>query len=138
MLLYAKRFWPEAITPMLWPFAVSTAINLENELSLDANGRLPLQQLTATDSPIKLRDHHTLGCPVYVLESSVQLTSKRLLKSEPRARVGIYLDRSLLCAGNVALVLNPSTRHVSPQFHVVFDDEFTLIPAMRNNTVPAN
>ena len=94
MLLHAKRFWPEAITPMLWPFAVSTAINLENELSLDANGRSPLQRLTATDSPIKLRDYHTWGCPVYVLESSVQSTLKGLPKWEPRARIGIYLGRS--------------------------------------------
>ena len=27
---------------------------------------------------------------------------------------------------------------MSPQFHVVFDDEFTLVPAMRSRTVPAN
>ena len=42
MILHAKRFWPEAITPMLWPFAISTAIDLENALSLDEHGRSPL------------------------------------------------------------------------------------------------
>ena len=42
MILHAKRFWPEVITPMLWPFAISTAIDLENALSLDEHGRSPL------------------------------------------------------------------------------------------------
>ena len=88
--------------------------------------------------PIKLRDHHTWSCPVYVLESKVQSLAKCLLKWEPKVRVGIYLGRSSAHAGNVSLVLNLSTGHVSPQFHVVFDDDFTLVPAMRSKTVPAN
>ena len=29
MLLHAKRFWPEDITHILWPFVISAAINLE-------------------------------------------------------------------------------------------------------------
>ena len=59
MLLYAKRFWPKAITPMLWPFTVSETIRLENELSMDANSKTPLQHLTASDAPINLHDYHT-------------------------------------------------------------------------------
>ena len=80
MILHAKRFWPEAITPMLWPFDISTAIDLENELSLDDHGRSPLQRLMATDAPIKLRDHHAWGCPVHVLEIKVQSSAKGLPK----------------------------------------------------------
>ena len=34
---------------------------------------------------------------------------------------GIYLGHSPYHIGSVALVLNPETGHVSPQFHVVFD-----------------
>ena len=124
MLLHAKRFWSEAITPMLWPFTVSKAIRLENELSMDANGKTPLQRLTASDVPINLRDYHTWGCPVYVLESRVQTSSKGLPKWDPRARIGIYLGHSTAHAGNVALVLNLSLGYVSPQFHVVLNDNF--------------
>ena len=57
-------------------------------------------------------------------------------KWDPRARVGIYLGRSPCHAGNVALVLNPRTGHISPQYHVVFDDDFTTVSSMREGTVP--
>ena len=36
----------------------------------------------------------------------------------------------------VALVFNPRTLHVSPQYHVVFDDEFTTVPYLRSGTIP--
>ena len=58
MLFYAKCFWPEAITHMIWPFAISKTINLENSLVLDANGRSPLQKLTLSDAQILLRDQY--------------------------------------------------------------------------------
>ena len=52
--------------------------------------------------------------------------------------MGIYVGHSPVHAGNVALVLNPTTGHCSQQFHVVFDDEFTTVPFMREGTVPPN
>ncbi|KAL7464788.1 hypothetical protein ACHAXS_005121 [Conticribra weissflogii] len=63
---------------------------------------------------------------------------KGVPKWEPQARLGIYVGRSSNHAGNVALVLNPKTGLVSPQFHVVFDDEFTTVPHLRKGTVPSN
>jgi hypothetical protein len=57
-------------------------------------------------------------------------------KWEPRARMGIYVGRSPSHASNVALVLNPRTGHVSPQFHVVFDDDFTTVDYLCKMTVP--
>ena len=48
------------------------------------------------------------------------------------------LRRSPAHASNVVLVLNPSSGYVSPQYHVIFDDNFTLIPALRMKTVPSN
>jgi len=97
---------------MLWPFAVVEAINIKNTLSLDANGKSPLQKVAATDAPIILRDHNTWDCPVYILESKVQSSSKGLPKWNPHSRIGIYLSRSPAHAGNVALVLNPSSGYV--------------------------
>jgi len=32
--------------------------------------------------------------------------------------------------------LNPRTGHVSPQFHVVYDDDFTTVPYLRTAAVP--
>ncbi len=60
------------------------------------------------------------------------------LKWEPRSRLGIYVGHSPSHAGSVALVLNPRTGHVSPQFHVVFDDFFTTVPYMKKSEVPPN
>ena len=50
----------------------------------------------------------------------------------------MYLGRSLCHAGNMILVLNPRTLHVCPQFHVVFDDEFTTVPSLRSRYNPTN
>ena len=57
-------------------------------------------------------------------------------KWDPKARVGIYLGHSPCHAGSVALVLNPRTLHVSPQYHVVFDDNFSTVPYMRTGEIP--
>ena len=52
--------------------------------------------------------------------------------------MGIYLGHSPTHAGNVALVLNPRTGLISPQFHVVIDDDFSTVPSLRTGTVPSN
>ena len=98
MLLHAKRFWPEAITHMLWPFAVSEAINVLNYLLVDKTGKTPIQKLTATTTHILLQNQHAWGCPVHVLESKVQALSKGLPKWEPGARIEVCLGRSTLHA----------------------------------------
>ena len=52
--------------------------------------------------------------------------------------MGIYVGRSPFHAGSVALVLNPRTGHVSPQYHVVFDDDFTTVPYLNSMDVPSH
>lgn len=34
--------------------------------------------------------------------------------------------------------MNPKTGHVSPQYHVVFDDDFTTVPYLYSDHVPSN
>ena len=68
----------------------------------------------------------------------MQTNPKGVPKWEPHARLGIYIGRSPAHAGNVSLVLNPKTRLVSPQFHVVFDDNFMTVPHLQKCTVPPN
>ena len=45
-------------------------------------------------------------------------------KWEDRSRVGVYLGHSSQHATSVALILNPQTGYISPQFHCIFDDAF--------------
>eukprot|EP00957_Ditylum_brightwellii_P144229 10989028-Ditylum_brightwellii.AAC.1 len=84
-------------------------------------------------------DFHTWGCPVMVLDAKLQTgTGTGPPKWEPRARAGVYLDHIPIHAGNVALVLNLQTGHVSPQYHIVFDNEFTTVPYLDSDETPPN
>ena len=50
----------------------------------------------------------------------------------------IYIGHLPFHSGSLVLVLNPETVHISPQFHAVFDDEFSKVPFMRYGTIPPN
>ena len=56
-------------------------------------------------------------------------------KWEPYVRMGIYVGRLPSHASSVGLILNPQTGHVSPQFHVVYDDDFTTASNLRSGEV---
>ena len=43
----------------------------------------------------------------------------------------------ILCK-SLALVITPETGHVTSQFNVVFDDEFSTVPFMREGIIPPN
>jgi hypothetical protein len=74
-----------------------------------------------------------MGCPVYVLDNNLQAGNK-IPKWMPRARVGIYLGKSIQHARSILLVLNPRTGMVSPQFHIKVDDTFETIQGLRETT----
>ena len=50
-----------------------------------------------------------------------------LPKNQPYSRRGIFVGYSLNHCSDVPLILNPATGHISPQFHVVFDDSFSTV-----------
>jgi hypothetical protein len=57
---------------------------------------------------------------------------------KPRSIVGVYLGFSPDHASSVPLVLSTTTGLVSPQYHVVFDDNFTTTTSFKNNQLPTN
>ena len=79
---------------------------------------------------------HVFRLPCFVLDSRLQSDISGPPKWEPRSRLGIYVGHLPSHAGSVALVLNPRTGHVSPQYHVVFDDLFTTVSFMKKSEVP--
>ncbi len=122
---------------IMWPFALKCAEDRMNNLVHRADGRTPYQTIAGLDSTkIKMLDFHTFGCPCYVLDHRLQSGTRMIPKWEPRVRMGIYVGCSPAHASNVALILNPMTGHVSPQFHVVFDDDFTTVQHVQTTTVP--
>ena len=90
------------------------------------------------DAEIHCEDFHTWGCPVYVLDAHNQSGFTGTPKWEPRSQVGVYLGHSPAHAGNVALVLNLQTGHISPQYHLVFDDDFSTVPYLDSSEEPPN
>jgi len=127
ILLHAKRKWRGVAATALWPYATQAIIERHNRLSLDEDGRSLIEKFSNIVDNIDPTDFHTWGCPVFILDAANQ-GSIGTSKWEPRSHIGIYLGNSPCHAGSVALVLNLCTGHVSPQFHVVFDDEFSTIP----------
>jgi hypothetical protein len=49
--------------------------------------------------------------------------------------MGVYIGRSPFHASNVGFIPNPRTIHVSPQFHVVYDDDFMMVPYLHTAAV---
>ena len=130
ILLHAKRRWPHAISTILWPYALKSACQRYNQLHLNSSGLSPEQLFAESTLPPNLSNRHPWECPIFVMTKAA-LESKSP-KWEPKSRVGIYLGHSPSHAGSVALVLNPRTLHVSPQFHVVFNDNFSTIESTNN------
>jgi Integrase core domain. len=139
VLQHAKRNWTEVITVSLWPFALKYAILLSNTLSMDENGNTPLSKLTITtvdSTNLDLQNFHTFGCPCYVLDHRLQSGSIGPPKWDPRSQLRISVGFSPHHSCTVAMVLNPNTGSVSPQFHVIFDDHFQTLKFLSMDTTP--
>ena len=97
------------------------------------------QNFLVPGSTTNIRNFHTFGCPVYILDVRLQDSGKgRPLKWDPRSRLHIYLGHSPAHAENITLVLNPKTGLILPQFHVIFDINFSTVPSLRVGIVPTN
>jgi len=137
MLLHAMHHWPDAITEDLWPFALKLAVDIHNATPT-ISGLSPDEIFSGHKSTKnKFRDLHPFGCPVFVLEASLQ-DGHRIPKWKPRSRMGIYLGNSPNHASTVPLVLKPNTGLVSPQYHLVFDDAFSTTTCMSTDKIPTD
>ena len=130
LMLHAIIHWPIEADPSLWPFAVDHAVYLWNHLpgrdlrlapdELFSGGKFPSYGF--------LNSAHVWGCPIYVLDPKLQ-DGRKLPKWTKRARRGQYLGISPEHSSTVARVRHLTTGNISPQFHVVFDDLFSTVPA---------
>ena len=111
-----------------------------NSLHADNEGNTPESLMYGVDlERIPIKNFHTLFCPIYVLDHCLQSAGgPGPPKRELRSRIGVYLGHSPFHAGSVALVFNPKTARVSPQYHVFFDDDFTTVPYMDQGEVSPN
>mmetsp|Transcript_5221 Transcript_5221/g.7699 ORF Transcript_5221/g.7699 Transcript_5221/m.7699 type:complete len:184 (-) Transcript_5221:62-613(-) len=109
-----------------WPFAICHAANLHNVSITTKSNKSPWLSLTGEEAPWSLSDFRIFGSPVHVLHKKLQ-DGKGRAKWKSRCWHGVYVGHSMHHSGTVALVYNPTTTHVSPQFHLVFDECFTSV-----------
>ena len=125
MLLHSMVHWPEETKLDLWPFAVDYAVYLWNRMPREKSKVSPLEIFYSTKSNHEdLKNARVWGCPVYVLEPTLQ-DGKKLPRWKPRSKLGQFLGRSKVHATSVGLIKNVQTGGVSAQFHVVYDDHFS-------------
>ena len=77
-------------------------------------------------SQAKFHVLHVWGCPVYVMDKTLS-DGKKLPHWTPRSHHEVFIGLSPKHSSTVPLVLNPGTGAITPQYHVVFDDELTTI-----------
>jgi hypothetical protein len=135
-LIHSAIRWPDMHDIELWLLAFDHAVWIYNHLP-GRDGLAPEEKWTG----IKFQnfDHvrrlHPWGCPAYVLDPKLQ-DGKKLPKWSPRSRQGKFVGLSPSHASNVALVLNPSTKRISPQFHLLFDDFFSTVRSVDDVQAP--
>ena len=133
MMIHAAIHWHEMADTQLWPMAVQYAVFLYNHLPNVQTGVSPHDRFTKTTWPIKnIHNLHVWGCPVYVLNKSLQ-DGNKLSRWKARSQRCVYMGLSPVHNENVALVLNPETGAITAQYHVVFDDTFSTIATSKED-----
>jgi len=133
-MLHLATHWPQQANASFWPQAVDYAIWVFNRMPNMTSGITPNELWSSArgNAGIELSRTHVFGCPVYVLDPALQ-DGKKIPKWNPRARLGLFLGFSALHSSQVPMVLNVETGHISPQFHVIFDDKFETVHSLPSN-----
>jgi hypothetical protein len=124
LLLHAMSRWSGTITEEFWPFAIKHACTFHNASIRADTGLSPHHMFTGQKPPWKLENFRVFGSPTFVLAKQLQ-DGDSLPKWKARSWLGVYVGPSLVHAWNVPIIYNPLTMHISPQFHLVHDDQFT-------------
>jgi len=132
MLLHTATHAPDLVTKDLRPMAMDHAAWLYNRIPDEVTGLTPLELWTKSTCTLtkEIRSNfHVWGCPVFVLEPKLQKGGVKIPKWAPCSRQGLNMGFSKSHSSSVALIMNLSTKHISAQFHTVFDDHFTTVPS---------
>ena len=122
----------------MWTFSSKVACHRYNILDMEEDGNTPEHKFYGVEFQNLPTDYHTWGYLVFVLEDPLQGGPTGLPKWETRARTSVYIGHYPFHAGSVALVLNTRTRHVSPQYYVVFGNTLYTVEHMSKGTFPRN
>jgi hypothetical protein len=130
-LIHLMIHWPQFCDINLWALAMNYAVWVYNRLPKRSLGGLSPNEFWSgsRSDHSDLRRTHVFGCPIYVLDPDLQ-DGKRIPKWTSRARKGMFVGFSSEHSSQCPLVLNLETGHISPQYHVVFDDKFASVVSL--------
>ena len=120
----------------LQPFAIKYAIDLHNTTPKE-NGLSLLEVFSGYKSSFDFSKFYTFTSPKYILELILQSENK-IPCWNSHLKLGIYLGKSVEYARNVSLILDLISNFVSPPFHKVHDDNFTLFLHKRVHILLSN
>ena len=127
MMLHAALRWPAMTDASLWPMALSHSVHLWNITPKEESGLAPLEIFASSKFQFPIvQGQHVWGCPVYVLDPRLQ-DGKKIPKWQPRSRRGMFVGYSKDHATSIGCVLNVTTKSITPQFHMVYDDWFSTV-----------
>jgi hypothetical protein len=134
ILLHAMHRWPSVIQEELWPFAVRHAVAFHNASVRKGKTQCPYRMFTGMDPPYSLQDFRVFGSPAYVLCKELQDGTK-VGKWSSRSWQGIYIGHSSCHSGSIPLIYNPTTTHISPQYHIIYNDFFQTVSDTMGKTL---
>jgi hypothetical protein len=127
ILLHAMAKWPTIINESCWPFAIRHSVYLYNITCRRGQRRSPWELFTGVPPTKHPSDSRIFGCPAFVLNKDAQDNPSLVKTWTSRCWQGIYVGFSPMHASTVSMIYNPSTRHVTLQFHVTYDKDFTTV-----------
>ena len=133
VLLHLRLMWPDEFSADLWPFALDCAVCICNHVPVKgkAGAMSPVDLFCGDKVGCRpLRRLKVFGCPSFVLDPRLQ-DGKKIPEWEARSRAGQFLGFSREHASAVGVIRNIRTGHISLQFHVVCDEEFTTVTPER-------
>ncbi|KAL7484243.1 hypothetical protein ACHAW6_009892 [Cyclotella cf. meneghiniana] len=133
-LIHLMIHWPQHCDINLWALAMDYAVWVYNRTPRRSLGGLTPKEFWSgsRSGHADLKRAHVFGCPVYVLDLDLQ-DGKRIPKWNSRARKGMFVGFSSAHSSLCPLVLNLKTGHISPQYHIIFDDKFASVVSLNKS-----
>ena len=135
ILLHASAHWKHGIDSTMWPMAVQYYTYAYYILPRSNNISPSDLYFGSTIPRYKLRNMHVWGCPVYVLNPTLQAGNK-IPRWEPLSKLDVFCGLSTIHSSEVPQVLNLTTGSKTTQFHVVFDNMFSTVPSVESEDDP--
>jgi hypothetical protein len=138
-MYHSHLHWPQAFSVDLWPYALDYSVWIHNHIPRRQHGFAPIELFCSlTHNCANLQCLKVWGCPTYVLNPRLQ-DGVKIPKWEPQARQGQFLGFSPDHSSLVGLIRNLNTKFISPQFHIVLDEQFSTVhSAIQDNPLNGN